>query len=396
MKKYITTITILLILFVSCKDSENEKISIKPKSVLNAKFEPSMGGGIITYDLPDDESIHFVKATYTLKTGQVIERASSYFTNSIEIEGYDDTGEHEILLYSVSYDGQLSDPVILRIQTLGSPLEDIVESFQIKPYFSSARLTWENPTGAWVQVIIEIETKDRTVVQTEYNMNEGFNEMIIKNLSAESYHFRGLVKDKYGNESKKVDIGSFTPYVDYKIDKTEWNYIPNHELPDGLENADLIFQEGRLTKFWDDMIDDALLNNLNFFVSSQGFPFSYYIDMGRMVKISRFTVWQREKNWAMPHYYYNGQNLRTFELWISKDKINWERVRRATIVKSMSETIALEEAREGHEFVVYPDDPKFSPEFRYLEFRGIESFGMEDQYACLSEITLYGIEENDF
>lgn len=98
----------------------------------------------------------------------------------------------------------------------------------------------------------------------------------------------------------------------------------------------------------------------------------------------------------MPHYYYNGQNLRTFELWISKDKINWERVRRATIVKSMSETIALEEAREGHEFVVYPDDPKFTPEFRYLEFRGIESFGMEDQYACLSEITLYGIEENDF
>ncbi len=386
----------LMILFVSCKQNDIEEMAIKPKAVLNAQFEPNMGGGLITYELPDDESIHFVKAVYTLKNGQTIERASSYFSTSIEIEGYDDTTEHEIRLYSVSYDGVLSDPVILHIQTLGSPLDDIVETFQVKPYFSSAKLTWENPTGAWVQVVVEIETKDRTVVQTEYNMNEGLNEMTIKNLSSESYHFRGLVKDKYGNESKKVDIGSFTPYVDYKIDKTEWNYIPNHELPEGRVNSDLIFQEGRLTKFWDDMIDDALLNNLNFFVSSQGFPFSYYIDLGRMVKISRFKVWQREKVWSMPHYYYNGQNLRTFELWISKDKINWERVRRATIVKPMNETIALEEAREGHEFVVYPDDPKFTPEFRYLEFRGIESFGMEDQYACLSEITLYGIEENDF
>ncbi|SFK89831.1 protein of unknown function [Porphyromonadaceae bacterium KH3CP3RA] len=396
MKNYSITIYMLLILLVSCKQNESDDLTLKPKPVLNAKFEPNMGGGIISYDLPDDESIHFVKAVYTLKAGQTIERASSYFSTSIEIDGYDDTSEHEVKLYSVNYDGILSDPVLLKIKTLGSPLDDIVESFNITPYFSSAKLTWENEAGAWVQIIIEIETKDRTVIQTEYTMNTGNNEMVIKNLSAENYHFKGYVKDKYGNESKKVDIGSFIPYVDYKIDKSDWNYVPNHELPEGRVNSDLIFQEGRLTKFWDDMIDDALLNNLNFFVSAQGFPFSYYIDLGRMVKISRFKVWQREKVWSMPHYYYNGQNLKTFELWISKDKINWERVRRATIIKPMSETAALEEAREGHEFVIYPDDPKFSPEFRYLEFRGIESFGIEDQYACLSEITLFGIEKKDF
>lgn len=390
---YILFFTILLI---SCQQDDTDDIVIKPKSVLNAHFEASMGGGVISYDLPDDESIHFVKASYTLNNGRTIERASSYFSNSIAIEGFDDTEEHEVKLYSVSYAGLLSDPVILRVRTLGSPLDDIAETFKVKPYFSSASLIWENATGAWVQIVVEITTKERTVVQTEYSMAEGLNEMTIKNLSAENYHFRGYVKDRYGNESKKVDVGSCKPFIDYKIDKTEWNYIPNHELPDGRKNADLIFQEGRLTKFWDDIIDDASLNNLNFFVSAQGFPFSYYIDLGRTVKISRFTVWQREKVWSMPHYYYNGQNLRIFELWISNDKIHWEKVRRATIVKPMSETVALEAAREGHEFVVYPDDPKFTPEFRYLEFRGIESFGMADQYACLSEITLYGIEKKDF
>ena len=88
--------------------------------------------------------------------------------------------------------------------------------------------------------------------------------------------------------------------------------------------------------------------------------------------------------------------IKSIQLLGSKDKINWERARRATIVRPSNSTVALEEAREGHEFIIYEDDPKFTPEFRYLEFRGIETFGMQDQYASLSEITLFGIEEKDF
>lgn len=396
MNKTIYILLILLTVLASCT-TENTDIAVeKPKPILNAWFEPTIGGGVIFYDLPDDENIHFIKAEYVLNTGKVISRASSFFSDSIVIDGYDDINEHEVKLYSVNFDGVSSDVYHLKIKTLGSPLEEVINTFTISPSFSSAKLSWNNESGLWMQVILEISSKDKIVVQTEYRMQEGNDEMWIRNLASEEYQFAVYLKDRYGNTSTKIDLGSFTPFVDYELDKSLWSHVPNDELPEGKENADLIFQEGRLTKFWDGMLDDVSLNNLNYFYSSKGFPFSYYIDLGRIVKISKVKVWQRESNWQIQPYYYNGQNLKTFELWISNDKVNWERVRRATILEPSNPTTANEEAREGHEFIIYEDDPQFTTEFRYLQFTGIETFGMNDPYACLSEITLFGIEETDF
>lgn len=396
MNKTIYILLILLTFFVSCTNENTNDVVEKPKSILNAWFEPTTGGGVIFYDLPDDESIHFIKAEYMLNTGKIITRASSFFSDSIVIDGFDDIKEHDVKLFSVNFNGVTSDEYILKIKTLGSPLEEVVKTFSISPSFSSAKLSWDNESGLWMQVILEISSKDKTVVQTEYRMQAGTDDMWIRNLASEEYHFSVYLKDRYGNSSSKIDLGSFTPYVDYEIDKSTWNNIPNDELPEGMVNADLIFQEGRLTKFWDGMIDDVMLNNLNYFYTSKGFPFSYYIDLGRLIKMSKIKVWQRESNWQIQPYYYNGQNLKTFELWISKDKINWEKVRRATILQPSNSTTAYTEARDGHEFIIFEDDPQFTPEFRYLQFKGIETFGMSDPYACLSEITLYGIEENDF
>lgn len=396
MKNSIYILLTLLFVMASCADESRDNTVVKPKPIQNAQFKPLSGGGVIYYDIPDDESIHFVKAEYALNTGKVITRASSFYSDSIVIDGFDDSEEHAVKLYCVNFEGVTSDPYTLKIRTEGSPLAEILNTFQISPSFSSAKLSWENETGLWIQVVLEITTKDKTVVQTEYSMLEGMNEMWIRNLANEEYLFAAYLKDRYGNLSAKVNLGSFIPLVDYKLDKSTWDHIPNDELPEGMENADLLFQEGRITKFWDDMIDDVMENNLNYFYSSKGFPFSYFIDLGRSVKISKVKVWQRESNWQIQPYYYNGQNVKTFEIWISNDKINWERVRRATILKPANQTTAYEEAREGHEFLIYEDDPRFTPEFRYLEFRGIETFGMGDQYATLSEITLFGIEEKDF
>lgn len=394
MNKIFFTILLPLAFLIAC-DKKDSKIGQKPMPISNVTFEPVISGAIIYYNLPEEESIHFVKAEYVLTTGEKITRASSYFASSLKIDGFNDTDEHEVKLYSVNFNGDVSDPVIIRVNALGSYLNEIAESLKILPNFSSAKLLWDNNNGTWSQIFLEITNKDRTVLQTVSSTKEGSDFLWVKNLSSEKYDFVGYVRDKYGNESKKINLGSLTPYVDYKIEKTLWNYIPNDELPTGKRNSDIIFQEGRITKFWDDIIDDRNLANLNFFVSSRGYPFSYFIDLGRTIKCSKVKVWQREENWQYNPYYYLGQNVKTFELWISKDKINWERIRRATILKPENATVAIEEAKAGHEFLIYEDDPRFTSEFRYLEFRGIEAFG-DPTYGCLSEITLFGIEQNDF
>lgn len=395
MKNVLYSIALCILLLTACQEKEQNVNVEKPQPVTEVTFEPNLGGGIIRYALPDDETVSFVKACYTLNNGKEVTRASSYFSDFIEIDGYDDSDDHVVTISTVNFSGVSSDPVTITINTLGSPLEAIAGTFEVAPYFSSAKVSWDNETGATIQIVAEIEFGGKTVIQSMDTNSPGRNSMSIQNLNAEDYTIRAYVKDIYDNESSKVNLGTIKPYVDYKIDKTAWNYVGNDQLPEGLHNADIIFQEGRLTKFWDDEIDDATKDNLNFFVAYQGYPFSYFLDMGRPIRISRFRVWQRDEIWSGPHFYYQGSNVKTFELWVSNDKVNWTKIRRATIVEPSNSATALEEARAGHEFIVYEDDPHFTDTFRYLEFRGIESFG-DNSSGCLSEITLYGVEEKDF
>ena len=72
MKKTIFILLTLLIILVSCTTENIDNALEKPKPILNAWFKPLSGGGVVFYDLPDDESIHFVKAEYVLNTGKVI------------------------------------------------------------------------------------------------------------------------------------------------------------------------------------------------------------------------------------------------------------------------------------------------------------------------------------
>ena len=184
---------LLLIFIISCTTGNSDLNADKPMPITNAWFKPILGGCIIYYDLPNDEGIHSVNAEYTLSTGQKITRASSFYTDSIIIDGFNDTYEHEVKLFSVNFDGVFSDPYIVNISTLGSQLNEIAQTFKISPNFSSAKLTWNNETGIYTQIVLEITIKDKTVVQTEYKMNEGKDEMWIRNLTDEEYSFVAYV-----------------------------------------------------------------------------------------------------------------------------------------------------------------------------------------------------------
>lgn len=374
---------------ISCESSQETTNPDRPLPIQSAHFESFKGGCIVYFELPSDESIHHVKAVYKLESGKEITRAVSYFSDSIIIDGFHNSDNYDLKLYTVNYLNIESNPYILKIKPDKSPLDDIVNSVKIIPSFSSVQVSWTNETGIWLQIFVEVSNQDDKLIITEYNMDEGNNSFYINNLYKTPYNFTVYIHDRYGNATDTVDLGMIEPLEDSVITKSNWSIIPDSNLPDSMFNADLIFQEGRIYHFWDDIIDNANDQNLNFFYSSIGFPFSYYIDLNQSIKLSRFKIWQREFRGADISYQYKGQNVKSFELWISNDKLNWEKLGVYTISKPSNPETAVKEAKDGHEFFVY-DIPQFSPEFRYLRFKGLESFGMEDQYACLSEITLYG------
>ena len=157
-----------------------------------------------------------------------------------------------------------------------------------------------------------------------------------------------------------------------------------------MKNARESRFEGHITKFWDDMTDDDASYSLNYFHSGTSYPFSYFIDLGREVQVSRMRLFMRNGNkWGT-------YTVRTCEIWISNDKTpedgildDWEYVGTYTINKPASDSEAALEFKEGSEFWMYPESPAFTRPFRYLRYKAVKDWN-NGSIGCMSEITLYG------
>jgi ethanolamine utilization protein EutP (predicted NTPase) len=82
-KKIIFSIFLITLTF-SC--SKNEDVDSTPPGILsNISVVPTNGGGIISYSLPSDNDISYVRAEYTNSQGEEVFRVSSRYNTSLEI-----------------------------------------------------------------------------------------------------------------------------------------------------------------------------------------------------------------------------------------------------------------------------------------------------------------------
>ena len=91
-------------LAISCDQNNLEPLennSTAPGQVQNVAVENLPGKAKLTYTLPSDQDLLYVKAEYTLASGKKMEVKSSYYNNSLEVVGFANEGEYEIQLYSV-------------------------------------------------------------------------------------------------------------------------------------------------------------------------------------------------------------------------------------------------------------------------------------------------------
>jgi len=333
--------------------------------------------------------------------------------------------EYEIRLYSVNRVNQSSQPVIKRVTPLEPHTNAVIQTVSVQPGFSSLVIDWENELMLPINVFatITVGGREATFVHTS-NLESG-RFLIGGDFASVPHYVRVRIEDMYANTTEIIDFGAHTPLTDAPITKRTWRFLrdqylfgnkwdfdshydPTQQRPlpewqhiwrhDSMRNAPERHQEGRIQLFWDNIYDYYPARNANFFhTGNVGFPFSYFIDMGREIKISRFRVWQRDLFGQM----WGHENVRVFELWISNDQTpedgildDWELLGRYTIVRPACPMEARFESRNGHEFIVYPDNPRFTRPFRYLRFKGIEQWGnpIGGTSGCMSEITLWGLE----
>ena len=386
----IPILLLLISIVVSC-ESEDKKDTTPPGELTITSTEATYGGAIISYTLPNDDDILYVRADYTNGKGEAVFRTVSKHVNQIEVSGFVVEEDVTVSLTVIDENQNKSKAVEHEIRPLQSFIYLVQESIEIVPDLGGVQVSWENIEEKTVFIYLHIADGDEEETRILSSSNATEN-IFVRGLEAKELGFSTKVEDFDGNITSLIEEGYYTPLFEEKINKDTWALVSNLSI-DG--NA----YEGATVNFWDDVVDTFETNSDNsYFIINRNdnggvlrWPLDIVIDLNKKVKINRFKVWQRAFWYNGPGdqpYYYQSENLRSFDLFVSMDKSEWALLGSFQIEEPTNGDISqalLDEAVAGHNFNL----DEISPEFRYLKFSITSNFG-SDSFCHGSEISLFG------
>ena len=393
--KKLLFLTILFFAASSC--SKQDDGNTTPPSVLTVdSVTPTNGGGIISYTLPNDDDILYVRAEYTNSNGVDVSRASSSYNNSIEIDGLNQTTALTITLYVVDENYNQSTPIYVELVPLESFIYLVQESIEVNTDLGGFRITWENIQSKTVYVFVHINNGIEEEIRI-LSSNNSSESIAVRGLPSEEITISTRIEDFDENSTTLEEKGTLTPLFEQVIDKSTWTLVASQSVNG---NA----WEGASVNFWDDVIDTTNNNSDNSYFmiwrdlngGSLNWPLDLVIDLNKNVKVTRFTVWQRAYWYNGPSdipYYFQEENMKSFTMYASNDAQVWEELGQFDIGDPRDSEgnipqSALDSAANGHEFEL----DEVSESFRYLKFSVTSNYGSE-AYVNGSEITMYGLDD---
>lgn len=324
MKKYFLTIfaAALALLAASCSDEtvhgrvdqKNKSVQI-PQPVEVTSVRSIAGGAVIKVKIPDDKYIKGVVATYD-RHGEKVEARISRYVDSLSVEGFADTEEHDIEVCSFNVNEEKSEPVNVKI-TPNTPA-----IMTVKPIMYAAT------GGVKIYINGNFDKSDlavcllRDTVLSHENMPVSEMKWVeVTTLFTASDDItltrRGLdtlkaiygvyLRDHWGNISDTT-TAVLKPLEEIQIPKANFAYFDP-----GDDNIFSISSESStypMKGLW----DGSGLSKSPYFLAVDVIPVPcwFTIDMGREVELSRIVTWPRQD---YPADIYAGGSPRDIEFW---------------------------------------------------------------------------------
>jgi hypothetical protein len=300
MKNFKLILLLTLLVFVACTEFEhgpNVTSSVNPAKVENVILTPINGGFEISYDLPKNNDILYVKAVYINSKGIEAEVKSSVFSNKIQILGFEDMTEKNIKLYAVNRSDMISEPVSISGTPLISPLQLIQQNMAIVADFGGVKYLWINELK--VPIAIDLLVKNNlgkmVVVKTQFTSQQGAAQVSLRGYESVPTLFAAVIRDSYSNVSDTVYAATpdklLTPIFETRLNKKLFKKVVLANDQDWSQWGNDYF----------DLFDDDLTST-GHTLGGAAFPQILTVDLGVNVKLSRFTVYQRtETGFAYTH-----------------------------------------------------------------------------------------------
>lgn len=355
--------------------------SIPPSPVSDVKVDNIPGGAILTYKVPQDEDLLYVKATYSLKDGVKSDVRSSMYTDTLKVTGFGDTKAREVTLTAVDRSRNESAPVSATINPLEPAVLTIGNTLNLVEDFGGVRAYWKNQTRSEISVVIlrEDNNKEYVPIQTIYStMVDG--EGGTKGMDTIPTRFGVYVQDRWENRSE-VKYFTLKPLYEIKFDRLKFKEVV---LPTDERAA----WGWVMPRLWDGIVGNQGFHTAN---GTGRWPHWFTFDLGVTGKISRVIEYQR---WT---YEYSNGNLKKFEVWGSPTLdatgswAGWTKLMDCLSIKPSglpfgqvsAEDIAW--AQAGEEFICSPLNPKV----RYIRIKAIENWTGTD-FLHISELVFFG------
>src|SRR5690606_4448134 len=123
--KYIGIFLLTVILFSCTKEDRLDHIDADapaPAQVTDIKEFATPGGVKLTYKIPADKNLSYIKAIYEIRPGVYREAKSSIYTDTLSLVGFGDSESHNVQLISVGKNEKVSEPVSVTVTPATPPV----------------------------------------------------------------------------------------------------------------------------------------------------------------------------------------------------------------------------------------------------------------------------------
>lgn len=393
--KYSFPLLTMLLLVMSCNREleSNEPGSndpTAPAQVTNINVINGKGRATIEYTVPNDPHLLYVKAVFRITSGQEQEVIASYYNNSLLLDGFADTLEHEVKLYSVNRSEVLSEPVIVRIKPLVSPIWEVLESMKVENSFGGYNLTATNLSRANVAIIVTaINQVNEYEADNDKSVYTNVDSIVskVRGLDTTEHRLGFLVKDRWGNKTDTIykvikplyetelPTANFSPFT-LPGDAPQWN---------NNETAVQYIWDGRYGWPWTSFTSQT---------AGGANPHMITFSTGVLARVSR--IWIRPYPEGTRYYYLT--TMKRFEIYGSANPAlngaldnTWELLGSYTVTKPSGLPYGTDDANDqaiavaGFNWEVSLSAPKV----KYIRIRCLENFAGGTAQS-INELKVYG------
>ena len=291
----------------SCKEEPRGQTATNktpPSPLSNVNITPLPGGAHVTYTLPNEEDIAYVKCEFVFnnKERTVL---SSVYKNYLEVDGISEEVEIELKLSVVNNSEVASKPHLEKFIPLEPPMTYILKSMKVEPTFGGVKVSWENPSRILAGISFLASNDDGELEFHDIlysSLPQGTKSL--RGFNTDSRTFAFSIVDKYENVSDTVRF-EIEPIYEVMLDK---ELFARGELTGDISAES--HDTRPIEHIW-----NGVLHGEHFEIwhtrADAGFipPLTFTVDLGEETQLTRIVVYNRTG------YEYGQHNLRFFDIW---------------------------------------------------------------------------------